>query len=99
MRHCTTAINMEEVLKEAARLVKPGGLLVSDHDPQHSAWNFKGIAWFALWQARLLIYRVIKKGFHRSGDEQSCVLTSEIHHDAVRAQQEMFHQILEPLWF
>jgi ubiquinone/menaquinone biosynthesis C-methylase UbiE len=96
LHHCD---HMEDVLREAARLVKPGGLLVSDHDPQHSAWNFKGIAWL-LWQARLLIYRVIKKGFHRSGNEQSCVLTSEIHHDAGKGlTREMFHNILEPLGF
>lgn len=34
---------MNKVLVEAARLVRPGGLLISDHDPQRSAWNWKGL--------------------------------------------------------
>src|ERR1700712_1774451 len=39
LHHCD---DMEAVLIEAARAVKPGGLLVTDHDPQLSAWDFKG---------------------------------------------------------
>lgn len=35
-----------QVLREAARLVKPGGLLITDMDPQRSAWQRKG---WGLW--------------------------------------------------
>ena len=41
LHHCE---NMELVLMEAARLLKPGGILVTDHDPQLSAWDYKGAA-------------------------------------------------------
>jgi SAM-dependent methyltransferase len=78
IHHCD---NMAMALSESARLVAPGGLLFIDHDPQLEAWNFRGPG-LALWKSRLLIYRLAKKGFHRSMEEQSVALASEIHHDA-----------------
>ncbi|MFX5793366.1 class I SAM-dependent methyltransferase, partial [Acinetobacter baumannii] len=41
--------DMRRGLVEASRLVRPGGLLILDHDPQRSAWNFRGIA-LLLWR-------------------------------------------------
>ena len=38
LHHCD---DMPRVLAEAARLVFPGGILVTDHDPQLSALDFK----------------------------------------------------------
>jgi SAM-dependent methyltransferase len=78
IHHCD---DMAQALKEAARLVAPGGMLVIDHDPQLSAWDFRGLG-LLLWKSRLWVYRLTKKGFHRSDDEQSIALASEIHHDA-----------------
>lgn len=46
--------NMAAVLKDAARLVKPGGLLITDYDPQKSSWDYKGAAKL-LWIARYCI--------------------------------------------
>jgi ubiquinone/menaquinone biosynthesis C-methylase UbiE len=66
LHHCE---NMESVLSEAARLVRPGGLLITDHDPQKSAWNYKGVAMF-LWNMRLQIYRWMRKGFHKTVSQQ-----------------------------
>jgi SAM-dependent methyltransferase len=40
LHHCD---DMAGVLAEAARLVKPGGLLITDQDPQLTAWRFRGL--------------------------------------------------------
>jgi SAM-dependent methyltransferase len=76
LHHCN---NMTAALQEAARLVKPGGVLVCDNDLQKSAWNFKGLA-NLLWDLRLPVYRSIKRGGHASRAEQQCALASEAHH-------------------
>jgi SAM-dependent methyltransferase len=96
LHHCD---DMAVVLAEAARLVKPGGLLVTDHDLQLSGSNFKGLGLW-VWKSRLSLYRLLKKGFHRTLNEQRVVLTSEIHHvpgDGVT--KEFFVSTLEPLGF
>ncbi|NJM46909.1 MAG: class I SAM-dependent methyltransferase [Alkalinema sp. RU_4_3] len=40
LHHCD---DMQQALSEAARLVKPGGLLITDLDPQIIAWQLKGL--------------------------------------------------------
>jgi ubiquinone/menaquinone biosynthesis C-methylase UbiE len=77
LHHC---VNMPHVLLEAARLVKPGGLLALDHDPQFSAWNFRGPG-LMLWKLRKPIYRWMNRGGHRAaGNEQEWAERTEIHH-------------------
>ncbi len=77
LHHCT---DIRRVLLEAARLVKPGGVLVIDHDPQLSAWNYKGLG-MAMWKIRKPIYRWMKRGGHRAeGDEQLWAERTELHH-------------------
>ena len=96
LHHCD---DMDAALTEAARLVKPGGVLVCDHDLQKTAWHFKGFARF-LWEARLPIYRMMGRGGHGSGSEQECALASEAHHlpgDGMTV--EFYHRILDPLGF
>jgi len=91
LHHCE---NMEVVLKEAARLVKPGGILITDHDPQRSAWNYKGPAKL-LWDLRLYIYKWIGHSFHKESEQQKWALKSEIHHkpgDGVT--EKLFHNTL-----
>ena len=96
LHHCE---NMEVVLKEAARLVKPGGLLVTDHDPQKSAWNYKGLAKL-LWNGRLYYYKIIGHGFHKTGNQQYWALATEIHHKPGHGvTQDMFKNLLGPLGF
>lgn len=96
LHHCD---HMATVLAEAGRLVKPGGLFVSDHDPQRSAWDFRGPAKWA-WDFRLKAYLWIKKGFHRSMEEQTVALASEIHHEPGRGvTRALYHETLEPLGF
>lgn len=96
IHHCE---DMQAVLKEAARMVKPGGVLVTDHDPQMSAWDFKGVARW-LWFARLAIYRLVGHGFHKSSTQQRCGLQTEIHHQPGRGvTHDFFRNTLEPLGF
>ena len=92
LHHCQ---HMDIVLKEAGRLVKPGGLLITDHDPQYSAWNYKGPARL-LWNARLLLYALIGRGFHKSAEQQRCALESEIHHKPGHGvSHDLFHKALD----
>lgn len=96
LHHCE---DMEAVLKEAARLVKPGGLLVTDHDPQKSAWNYKGLAKL-LWNGRLYYYKLIGHGFHKTDNQQYWALATEIHHKPGHGvTQDMFKNLLGPLGF
>ena len=92
-------VDMATVLKEAGRLVKPGGVLITDHDPQHSSWNYKGIAKI-LWNARLLYYRYIGHGFHKTSEQQKWGLACEIHHKPGHGvTKELFNSTLKPLGF
>ncbi len=96
LHHCD---DMAKVLSEAARLVRPGGLLITDHDPQRSAWQYRGIGLW-LWNIRLPIYRLLKRGGHASAEEQYWSIRSEVHHrpqDGVTPR--LFHTVLDPLGF
>jgi ubiquinone/menaquinone biosynthesis C-methylase UbiE len=96
LHHCE---DMEAVLKEAARLVKPGGMIVTDHDPQRSAWDYKGLAKL-LWNGRLLYYKIIGHGFHKTSNQQQWGLACEIHHKPGHGvTNDMFNKILMPLGF
>ena len=96
LHHCE---NMDSVLKEAARLVKPGGVLVTDHDPQLSGLDYKGLAKL-LWNARILVYRLIGRGFHKTSDQQKWGLACEIHHKPGHGvTKELFESVLEPHGF
>lgn len=96
LHHCE---DMAAVLAEAARILKPGGLLITDHDPQLSAWDYKGVAKL-LWNSRKLIYRLTGRGFHKTSSQQFWGLACEIHHKPGHGVTEHFFRgILEPLGF
>ncbi|MEA5504506.1 class I SAM-dependent methyltransferase [Halotia wernerae UHCC 0503] len=96
LHHCEY---MDVVLNEAARLVRPGGILITDHDPQLTAWDFQGLGLW-LWNLRLWLYRFIKRGGHTSKAEQIWGLATEVHHrpgDGVTP--DFYYKTLEPLGF
>lgn len=96
LHHCE---DMEAMLTEAARLVKPGGLLVTDHDPQLSAWDYKGVAKL-LWNGRLILYKLTGHGFHKTDSQQHWGLACEIHHKPGHGvTKELFQDTLQPLGF
>ncbi|MDP5339008.1 MAG: class I SAM-dependent methyltransferase [Nodularia sp. (in: cyanobacteria)] len=96
LHHCD---DMGKVLQEAAKLVRPGGLLITDHDPQKNAYQFKGLG-SLLWQLRLPIYKYIQRGGHSTAEEQSWGLATEVHHKACDGvTSEMFYEILESMGF
>ncbi|GAC1479613.1 MAG: hypothetical protein NVS1B16_10530 [Pseudarthrobacter sp.] len=96
LHHCE---NMSAVLKEGARMVKPGGLLITDHDPQLSAWDYKGLAKL-MWNSRLWLYRITGRGFHKTHTQQAWGLKTEIHHKPGHGVTEsFFRNTLEPIGF
>lgn len=97
LHHCD---DMAKVLAEAARLVRPGGLLISDRDQQLSSMDFKGISLW-LWKVRLLVWRVIKRGPHANREQQDCMLATEIHaeYPGDGVTPELYYNTLEPRGF
>ena len=97
LHHCD---DMDRVISEAARLVKPGGILIADHDPRFSAFDLRGLG-KVVWNLRMPVYRMINRGGHsRDGDEQTWAEQTEIHHrpgDGITA--EMLQRALNPLGF
>jgi SAM-dependent methyltransferase len=95
IHHCDF---MSQVVAEAARLVKPGGILIADHDPHLQAYDFRGLG-KAIWNSRTWVYRLMRRPGHLR-DEQKWALATEIHHrpgDGITAR--MLQEVLAPLGF
>jgi SAM-dependent methyltransferase len=93
LHHCD---DVAQVLAEAARLVKPGGCLVTDLDPQASAWRFWGMGW--------CLYHLLRWFVGRSWvtwDQPMVRFYAEVHHqwpgDGVDV--DLYDRVLGPLGF
>ena len=96
LHHCR---DMAQVLAESARLVRPGGLLVVDHDPQHYAWNYQGFG-MLFYRIRHLIYHYCLPNLEMPKEERTHALATEIHHKPGHGvTEELFLQVLLPLGF
>lgn len=97
LHHCD---DMAQVLTEAARLVKPGGILLTDQDPQRSAWHFMGLG---LWlrQIRFPVYWLMQSPHYLPEDHRIARHATEVHHqkpgDGLEA--DFYRHVLEPLGF
>jgi SAM-dependent methyltransferase len=97
LHHCE---DMKQVLVESARLVRPGGLLIVDQDPQLSAWNYKGLG-LLLYKVRLgIIYRFFLRSLHIPLEERMNALATEVHHRPGHgATPHLFYKTLQPMGF
>lgn len=92
LHHCD---HVARVLAEAARLVKPGGLLITDLDPQRSAWERQG---WGLWVEQL---RWPRLGWGDAPEEMAWRIATEIHNrqPGVGIETHLYQKVLEPLGF
>ena len=97
LHHCD---DMVQVLTEAARLVKPGGLLVTDQDPQSTALNLQGLGLF-LREIRFFLYWVIRSKYYLSPEYRNARQATETHNqkpgDGITPA--VYYEVLKPLGF
>jgi ubiquinone/menaquinone biosynthesis C-methylase UbiE len=97
IHHCD---DMAKTLAEAARIVKPGGILVTDKDAQSTALNLSGIGLF-LCEIRFFFYWATQSKFYLSPEYRNARQATETHNkkpgDGITP--EIYYQILEPLGF
>ncbi|HLO83698.1 MAG TPA: class I SAM-dependent methyltransferase [Nostocaceae cyanobacterium] len=97
LHHCD---NMAQVLAEAARLVRPGGMLISDRDQQLSSLDFKGIS-LLLWKYRRQLRKLFKPGIQIDPEQQKWMVATEIHaeYPGDGVTPELYYNVLEPMGF
>ena len=97
VHHCD---DMGRILQEAARLVRPGGLLFTDQDPQRTAWNLKGLGLF-IRDIRFPLYRLLRSKYFIPYEKRHARWKTEIHNqrpgDGI--VPDVYHKALEPLGF
>jgi ubiquinone/menaquinone biosynthesis C-methylase UbiE len=97
IHHCD---DMAKTLAEAARLVKPGGLLVTDKDAQSTALNLRGLGLF-LREIRFIFYWIIRSKYYLSVEYRNARQATETHNqkpgDGITP--EIYYKTLEPLGF
>jgi SAM-dependent methyltransferase len=101
LHHCD---DMAQVLAEAARLVKPGGLLITDLDPQVTAWQFRGWGFLlhhAKYSPLFPLFRWLVGRPLATWDQQMARFHTEIHNqwpgDGI--DLGLYRQVLEPMGF
>ncbi|NJN49521.1 MAG: class I SAM-dependent methyltransferase, partial [Alkalinema sp. RL_2_19] len=101
LHHCD---DMARVLAEAARLVRPGGLLITDQDPQITAWKFRGLGFWlhhAKYSPLFPLFRQIVGRPLATWNQQMARFHTEVHNqfpgDGV--DLSLYHQVLEPMGY
>jgi SAM-dependent methyltransferase len=100
LHHCD---DMARVLAQAARLVRPGGVLITDEDPLCNLANYQGLALLIVEaRARFPMYWLPGRSqIQKSLEEEAWRLATEIHNskpgDGVTP--ELYIDVLEPLGF
>jgi SAM-dependent methyltransferase len=97
LHHCDRPA---QVLAEAARLLRPGGLLITDMDPQKGAWDFKGLG-LLLYQSRFALYRLLRSPAYKDDEERLGRWLTELHNQqpGTGIDRSLFETVLEPLGF
>jgi SAM-dependent methyltransferase len=102
LHHCD---NIPQILRQAARLVRPGGTIITDLDPQRSAWNLQGLG-LLLNQSRKLTSLIpgLRKALghsHISWSQQLARFRTETHNQypGQGLTTDLYHQILQPLGY
>jgi ubiquinone/menaquinone biosynthesis C-methylase UbiE len=97
IHHCD---DMPKVLAEAARLLKPGGLLVTDKDAQSTALNLSGLGLF-LREIRFFFYRIIRSKYYLSPEYRNARQATETHNNKPGdgITPDVYYKVLEPLGF
>ncbi|WP_309739455.1 MULTISPECIES: methyltransferase domain-containing protein [unclassified Chamaesiphon] len=97
IHHCD---DMAKVLSEAARILRPGGLLMTDLDPQVTAMHFKGLAAF-MRKHRFKLYWLTRSPHYLSMEYRKLRIPCEAHNkipgDGITPA--LYHQVLDPLGF
>ena len=97
IHHCD---DMAKMLAEAARLVKRGGLLVTDKDSQSTALNLSGLG-LLLREIRFLFYWIVRSKNYLSKEYRNVRQATETHNqkpgDGITP--ELYFKVLEPLGF
>ena len=97
VHHCD---DMGRILTEAARLVRPGGLLFTDQDPQRTAWDLKGAGLF-IRDIRYPLYRLLGSKHYIACKERHARWKTEVQNqrpgDGIT--KDVYYKALEPLGF
>ncbi len=97
IHHCD---DMAKVLAEAARLVKPGGILVTDKDAQSTALDLKGIG-LILREMRFFFYWAMGSEYYLSPEYRNARQATETHNNKPGdgITPDVYYKTLEPLGF
>jgi SAM-dependent methyltransferase len=97
VHHCD---DMAKVLAESARLVKLGGLLVTDKDAQSTALNLSGLGLF-LREIRFFFYWIVRSKYYLTQEYRDARQATETHNrkpgDGITP--DIYYRTLEPLGF
>jgi SAM-dependent methyltransferase len=97
IHHCD---DMSRALAEAARIVKPGGILVTDKDAQSTALQLKGFGLF-LREVRFFFYWILRSKYYLPPEYRIARQATETHNNKPGdgITPEIYYKALEPLGF